>query len=138
MPRHVRLSSREARAATPPRVAARVNACRHFDVPPALPPEVRAPDSFQFMLAGDWTDDEARAFQAETKAMGAPCQVFGLSEGNARAFWNWQFLGPQPDLPLTRAMLMRACDLRLPARLTADECDRLAEAVVAAGVAVRG
>lgn len=120
------------------RVAARVNACDHFDVPPALPPEVRAPDSFQFMLKGDWTDDEARAFQAEAKALGAPVQVFGLSEGNARAFWNWKFLGDLPDLPKTRAMLMRACDLRLPARLTADECDRLADMVVAAGVTVRG
>ena len=43
-------------------------------------------------------------------------QVFGLSQDNARAFWNWKFLGETPDLPKTRAMLMRACDTRLPAR----------------------
>ncbi len=61
---------------------------------------------------------EALAFQSAAKARGVAVQVFGLSEGNARAFWNWQFLGELPDLPQTRAMLMRACDVRLPARLT--------------------
>ena len=56
-------------------------------------------------------------------------QVFGLSEGNARAYWNWQFLGDVPDLPKTRAMLMRACDVRLPARLTEPELDYIASAL---------
>ena len=59
-------------------------------------------------------------------------QIFGLSEGNARAFWNWQFLGEAPDLPLTRAMLMRACDVRLPARLTLPELDYIADALTEA------
>ena len=57
-------------------------------------------------------------------------QVFGLSEGNARAFWNWQFLGDLPDQPQTRAMLMRACDVRLPARLTKAELDYIADALM--------
>ena len=33
-------------------------------------------------------------------------------------------------------MLMRACDVRLPARLTADECDAVAGVLVAAAEAV--
>ncbi len=119
------------------RVAAALAPVPYFHVPPALGPETRAPDSFQFMLQGDWTDDEARAFQAEARALGAPVNVFGLSEGNARAFWNWEFLGPLPELPKTRAMLMRACDIRLPARLTPAECDALASAILAAGEKVR-
>ncbi len=57
-------------------------------------------------------------------------QIFGLSEGNARAFWNWQFLADLPDLPQTRAMLMRACDVRLPARLTEAELDYIASAIL--------
>lgn len=119
------------------RVAAQLAPYPHFRVPPALPPETRAPDSFQFLLAGDWTDDEARAFQAEARALGAPVSIFGLSEGNARAFWNWHFLGDVPDLPKTRAMLMRGCDIRLPARLTAADCDALSAAIIAAGAKVR-
>jgi perosamine synthetase len=65
-------------------------------------------------------------------------QVFGLSEGNARAFWNWQFLGEVPDLPQTRAMLMRACDVRLPTRLTEAELDYIATAIVDSATEVRG
>lgn len=119
-------------------VAERLNASGLLTVPPALPQENRAPDSIQFNLTGDWSDDEARAFQKAAKARGVSVQVFGLSEGNARAYWNWQFLGPMPELPRTRAMLMRACDVRLPARLTEAELDYIACAIVDAALDVKG
>lgn len=119
------------------RVAAKLNTSAHLAVPPALPPEQRAPDSIQFNLSGDWSDAQALAFQAEAKKRGVSVQVFGLSEGNARAYWNWEFLGPQPELPQTRAMLMRACDVRLPTRLTEAELDFIATSLVAAAAAVR-
>jgi len=120
------------------RVADRLNECAYLTVPPALPPEERAPDSIQFNLTGDWTDAEALRFQSRAKQRGVTVQVFGLSDGNARAFWNWEFLGPAPDLPQTRAMLMRACDVRLPTRLTEDELDFIAGAVVSAAEDVKG
>lgn len=120
------------------RVAGRLNQTARLHVPPPLGPEERAPDSIQFNLVGDWTDAEALQFQAEAKRRGVAVQVFGLSEGNARAFWNWEFLGPQPDLPQTRAMLMRACDVRLPTRLTEAELDYIAEAIAEAAAAVKG
>jgi dTDP-4-amino-4,6-dideoxygalactose transaminase len=119
------------------RVADRLNECAWLTVPSALPPEQRAPDSIQFNLTADWTDAQALKFQSRAKLRGVTVQVFGLSEGNARAFWNWQFLAPQDDLPQTRAMLMRACDVRLPTRLTLDELDFIAEAVVSAAEDVR-
>jgi perosamine synthetase len=46
-------------------------------VPEALGPEERAPDSIQFNLVGDWSDDQARDFQAAAKARGVSVQVFG-------------------------------------------------------------
>jgi dTDP-4-amino-4,6-dideoxygalactose transaminase len=119
-------------------VAACLNATPWLSVPPPLPPESRAPDSIQFNLAGDWSDAEALAFQSAARARGVGVQVFGLSEGNARAFWNWQFLGDLPDLPQTRAMLMRACDVRLPARLSGPELDFIADALIAAAADVKG
>jgi perosamine synthetase len=119
------------------RVAAVLNTSAHLTVPPALAPETRAPDSIQFNLTGDWSDAEALAFQAEAKTRGVSVQVFGLSEGNARAFWNWEFLGPAPELPRTRAMLMRACDVRLPTRLTDAELDFIAAAIKAAAETVK-
>lgn len=120
------------------RVAARLNESAWLAVPEALAPELRAPDSIQFNLKGDWSDAEARRFQTEAKRRGVAVQVFGLSEDNARAFWNWQFLGEAPELPQTRAMLMRACDVRLPTRLTEAELDFIAAALTAAALDVKG
>ncbi|QPZ92285.1 DegT/DnrJ/EryC1/StrS family aminotransferase [Thioclava electrotropha] len=119
-------------------VAERLNSSDWLDVPPPLGPETRAPDSLQFNLAGDWSDDEARKLQSEAKARGVSVQVFGLSQDNARAFWNWQFLGDVPELPKTRAMLMRACDTRLPARLKQPDLDYIADAILEAVIAVKG
>ena len=119
------------------RVAERLNQSAYLAVPPPLAPEERAPESIQFNLTGDWSDADARRFQAEAKRRGITVQIFGLSEDNARAFWNWQFLGETPDLPKTRAMLMRAGDVRLPTRLTDDELDFIAAAIFDAAEAVK-
>ena len=119
------------------RVAAVLNGSAYLAVPEALGPEERAPDSIQFNLEFGWSDSQALEFQAAAKARGVSVQVFGLSEGNARAFWNWQFLGEVPDLPQTRAMLMRACDVRLPTRLSEAELDYIAAALVDAAAEVR-
>jgi len=70
---------------------------------------------------------------------GVKVQVFGLSTDNARAFWNWNFIpGERPELPQTRAMLMRACDVRLPARLQKPDLDFIAGALIGAAEDVMG
>lgn len=117
-------------------VAARLNQHSLLSVPDALPKESRAPDSIQFNLVG-LDEADARRFAELAGTKGVTVQVFGLSTDNARAFWNWQFLGATPDLPKTKAMLMRACDVRLPARLTLAECDAIAEVLLAAAEEVR-
>ncbi|WP_171126477.1 MULTISPECIES: DegT/DnrJ/EryC1/StrS aminotransferase family protein [unclassified Ruegeria] len=111
-------------------VADRLNTSPNIDVPAPLSPERRAPDSIQFNLV-DLSDDDIRAFAAASEARGVKVQVFGLSEDNARAFWNWQFLPEQVELPQTRAMLMKACDVRLPVRLTREELDVIADILLA-------
>jgi dTDP-4-amino-4,6-dideoxygalactose transaminase len=118
-------------------VAELIAASPWIDVPEKLEDEVRAPDSLQFNLVG-LSDDETRAFQDAAAARGVKVQVFGMSTDNARAFWNWQFIQDLPELPKTRAMLMRACDTRLPARLTLEQCDTVAEALIAAAEDVMG
>ncbi len=110
-------------------VAARLNACDYFDVPAPLPQEKRAPDSIQFNLTG-MTDELITQFSALTAANGVKVQIFGRSEDNARAFWNWKFLPNQPDLPKTRAMLMQACDVRLPVQLTEAELDIICDILI--------
>jgi dTDP-4-amino-4,6-dideoxygalactose transaminase len=118
------------------RLAALLAATGRMHVPQPLAPERRAPDSIQFNLIG-FDTAETRAFQAAAKARGVALQVFGLSEDNARAFWNWRFLPEIPDLPKTRAMLMRACDLRLPAWLSSADIDRMGGALAAAAEEVK-
>ncbi|WP_425083112.1 DegT/DnrJ/EryC1/StrS family aminotransferase [Ruegeria profundi] len=111
-------------------VAERLNSSDYIDVPAPLAPERRAPDSIQFNLVG-MDEGEIRAFAAASEARGVKVQVFGMSEDNARAFWNWQFLPEQFELPQTRAMLMTACDVRLPVRLTREELDVIADILLA-------
>ena len=120
-------------------VAGELNKSPWLNVPPALAPETRAPDSIQFNLVDFARDEDAVAFQDAAAARGVKVQVFGLSTDNARAFWNWQFIpGEKPDLPKTRAMLTRACDVRLPARLTRSELDFIINALVMAAEDVMG
>ncbi len=111
-------------------VAERLNSSDCIDVPAPLAPERRAPDSIQFNLVG-MDEGEIRAFSAASEARGVKVQVFGMSEDNARAFWNWRFLPEQFELPQTRAMLMTACDVRLPVRLTREELDVIADILLA-------
>ena len=118
-------------------VAARLNTSPWIEVPDALPQEVRAPDSIQFNLCG-MDDAQTRAFAEEAAAHGIKVQVFGLSDDNARAYWNWQFLPEMPELPQTRAMLMRACDVRLPVRLTRAELDLISDILLGVAAEVAG
>jgi len=119
-------------------VAARLNTSPWLHVPDKLKQEDRAPDSIQFNLV-DLSDAETDAFAAAAAERGVKVQVFGQSTDNARAFGNWKFLsGPTPELPQTRKMLMRACDVRLPARLNREELDIIAEALVMAAQDVMG
>jgi len=120
-------------------VAERLNTSDWMNVPDPLGPEDRAPDSIQFNLIDMPSDDHARAFADAAAARGVKVQVFGLSNDNARAFWNWNFIpGARPDLPQTRAMLMRACDVRLPPRLNKPDLDYIADALIAAAEDVMG
>ncbi len=118
-------------------VAGLLNSSPWINVPAPLEPEVRAPDSIQFNLVG-FSDADTAAFADAATRRGINVQIFGLTKDNARAFWNWEFLGPQPDLPQTRSMLMRACDTRLPARLKKPDLDFIANAILAAATDVMG
>ena len=112
-------------------VAQRLNQSPWVQVPEKLAPEERAPDSIQFNLE-NMDVAQIAAFQKSAQARGIKVQVFGASEDNARAFWNWQFIEDLPELPQTRAMLLRACDVRLPARLKREELDVIADILLAA------
>ena len=64
------------------------------------------------------------------KQTGLPLSVLGLEQDNARAFWNWLYMGNIPDLPATRAALENTCDMRLVPSLTTVHLDYIAGAVI--------
>ena len=111
-------------------VAEKLNSSAYINVPDPLTKEIRAPDSIQFNLLS-FSDDEVLEFQKISNELGVKVQVFGMSTDNARAFWNWKFIpGQMPNLPITKNMLMRACDVRLPAWLSNEELDFTANAII--------
>lgn len=110
-------------------VAARLSASRHIHVPAPLDGERRAPDSIQFNLV-DLSGAAIRDFARTAADLGVKVQVFGQSTDNARAFWNWRFIPDLPELPQTRAMLMRACDVRLPVQLTGEQLDAVCDVIL--------
>ena len=112
-------------------VATRLEQSEHIHVPAPLDGEVRAPDSIQFNLI-DMDDAQVAAFVAAAEAAGVKVQVFGTSADNARAFWNWQFIPDLPELPRTRKMLMRACDVRLPVHLPTHTLNTVADVLLEA------
>ncbi|MFL4471941.1 DegT/DnrJ/EryC1/StrS family aminotransferase [Tateyamaria armeniaca] len=103
----------------------------HIHVPDPLKGEVRAPDSIQFNLI-DMSDAQVETFVDAAGAHGVKVQVFGASADNARAFWNWQFIPDLPELPRTRDMLMRACDVRLPVHLPTHTLNAVADVLLSA------
>ena len=111
--------------------AERLNTSPWISVPETLAPEERAPDSIQFNLINLDTD-EIDLFEKITSQSGLNVQIFGRTKDNARAFWNWQFLPESFELPKTRKMLMSACDVRLPSRLTLDECKAISDVILSA------
>ncbi len=108
-----------------------LNTSPYVDVPDPLPAETRAPDSIQFNLVG-MDPHQISAFSKTAADAGVKVQVFGASADNARAFWNWKFIPNLPELPQTRKMLMSACDVRLPVRLTTPELDAIADVIFTA------
>lgn len=103
-------------------VAQQLSQSPWFDVPEPLEAEHRAPDSIQFNLTS-MDEGQMVRFVDCARQKGVKVTIFGRSEDNARVFWNWHFLPERRDLPRTRAMLMSACDVRLPVWLKQPDLD---------------
>ena len=92
----------------------------HVFLPPRHPKVRPVLDTIQFTLVG-LDEVERREFARVVQMEGIGLTIFGLDQNNARAFWNWEYLGELPRLPRTEEMLKTTCDLRLPATLSSDE-----------------
>lgn len=95
---------------------------------PAFTRGVRpAADSIQWEFVG-LTDNQIASIVARLIEHGVKIDVF--TGGNARCFWNWGFFKQEGDeCPITKKMVKRTVDMRLPLHLDT-------EAIVAIGNAV--
>ncbi len=103
----------------------------HIWLPPRHPKERPVLDTIQFTLVG-LSEAERREFGRAMQMEGVGLSIFGLDPDNARAFWNWKYLGETPHLPRTEAMLKATCDLRLPATLSGDEVAAIGDVILEA------
>lgn len=107
-----------------------LNSSPWIDVPEPLEKENRAPDSIQFNLKGFMSNNDAKLFERLANENGVSVQIIGLSENNARAFWNWEYIPNQSGLENTRKVLERTCDVRLPVHLSKDDLDLIGNTIV--------
>lgn len=100
-----------------------------IDFPKKLNEEVQAPDSLQFNLVG-FSEIEACKLLDKVREEGVSLNIFGLQEGNARAFWNWEFIDNIPSLPKTEKMLKKACDIRVPLNFESKQIKKVAQVIL--------
>lgn len=112
-------------------LTAKLAVSERIELPEEDARELRAPDSIQFRVK-HFDLAQMKRFMEAVKKTGIPLSAFGADEENARCPWNWGYLGNVPDVPLTRAYLAGACDMRLPSTLTEEHLDYLTHAVLTA------
>jgi dTDP-4-amino-4,6-dideoxygalactose transaminase len=85
-------------------------------------------DSLQFNLDRRFKPAMVQAFLDDCHNHGLAVELFG-HQSNARNFVNWKFAPTTDPLPLTRQMLSRACDIRLPLMWDDQDFDDLANVI---------
>lgn len=110
-------------------LCSRLTVCDRIELPLEDQRATRIPDSMQFRIRG-FSRPQLQKFAQRMKQTGLPLSVLGLEQDNARAFWNWLYMGNIPDLPATRAALENTCDMRLVPSLTTVHLDYIAGAVI--------
>jgi len=98
-------------------------------IPQRAPDERFSPDSIQFSLRGI-TSEQIKSFMEKVRSRGLSINVLGIHKDNARVFWNWKFLDQIPELPITKEILMRSCDMRLPIFFEKKHLDYIGNAIV--------
>jgi perosamine synthetase len=92
--------------------------------------EVRVPDSLQFRIP-TFGPEQMATFIKQVNEAGLPLSHLG-GKDNARAFWNWGYLGKVANLHATRRILATTCDMRLPLSLTDEHLDYMSNTIGAA------
>ena len=114
------------------RIAARLGECPHFRLPHRPEPEAYAQSSLQFQLA-EFDPPRIAAFVARARDRGLWVKWFGTETAEGYNSNPAQWPGAHvSEVPRAFALQQRLCDIRLPLRLSAAQCDDIAETLIAA------
>jgi len=86
---------------------------QYLSIPVNTPGMDPVHDSLQWNFNLKVSEEQIEKFLTECEKHGLHVECFG-AKSNARNFVNWGFAPAEDPLPLTAAMLKRACDVRLP------------------------
>lgn len=100
-------------------------------LPDRPPKEAPVPDTIQLTLVGLSRGERLHLVEI-LKREGIAISIVGLDPDNARAYWNWEYLGKPSHLPKTRQLLESTCDVRLPATLSPSEAEAIGHVIVQA------
>lgn len=105
--------------------------CAAIHLPRRPNAETFVGSSIQFRLPGI-SPDAARAFVADTAALGVELKWFGSDQpvGFTSAHRSWRYVAPQ-DMPRSDAILAGLFDMRLPLTFSLDDCAHIGEIIVA-------
>ena len=107
-----------------------VGSAKNLSLPAQHPQSKRVGSSFQFFTP-DWPEDTVRAFLAACAERGVELKWFGAAEpvGFTSRYDSWTY-APKQDLPLTRAVLARLIDMRVPLSFSVDDCRLIGSIIV--------
>lgn len=97
-------------------------------VPPRSQHEFYVGSSFQFQISGLPPADIPSLIVACGRR-GVEIKWFGGEEpvGFTSRYDSWRYLGDVPDLPATREVLSRTCDIRVPLTFSPEDCQEILE-----------
>lgn len=108
----------------------KLNAIDKIHCPERDPREYYVGSSIQFTLEG--ADEETiRIFLEKCGNRGVELKWFGNREpvGFTSSYESWEYMEHIPDLPGTKRILAKTCDMRIPLTFDLDDCQRISEII---------
>ncbi len=104
-----------------------LDAIHHIELPERPAKEGFVPSSLQFSLAG-LSRSQIASFLEAADAHGVHVKWFGAAEpvGFTSRHDHWRYIATTSGVPRADAVLQGLCDMRLPLRLTAEDCRTIA------------
>lgn len=102
----------------------------HLNLPKRAQFEAYVGSSIQFQVGG-FAPEHIPDFIENCAVRGVELKWFGAEQptGFTSRYDSWQYFKNLPDLPVTREVLSRTCDMRVPLTFSAQDCELIADII---------